>query len=117
MNPRHSAYRAVALPTVQRCLLAEQEINPYNLTQLQMISFFRVVFLNDIFHFLIVVFFYGCPQLILFICIVFFDISIYIYTNIPTTRTKIYILLVLESVFEVNPLQGNLVNINTAQQK
>ena len=70
LNPVHSAYRADALPTELRCLLAEPEINPYKLTDLKItpsISFFRVDFLNDIFLFLTVVFFYGCPQLILFI--------------------------------------------------
>ena len=70
MNPGPSAYRDDALPTELRCQLVEPEINPYKLTHLRItppLSFFRVDFLNDVFLFCLQYFFYGCPQLILFI--------------------------------------------------
>ena len=70
LNPGPSAYRADALPTELRCQLAEPEFNPYKHTHLQItppLSFFCVDFLNDIFLFVDSSFFYGCPQLILFI--------------------------------------------------
>ena len=69
-EPRFSAYRSEALPSVLRCQLAEPEFNPYKHTHLQItppLSFFRVDFLNDIFLFVDSSFFYGCPHMIQFI--------------------------------------------------